>query len=127
MGPLASVVPGPATNFTTESEFAGQFTHAATVYFRGTVPAGSDYDVRWGFKQGENEIHVMMNADGTYSGKTVSHHPSCGAQGCTHVLNVLRTDHNNVQPPGTARFLWDPNDEGVWMRCADGCCKVSGT
>lgn len=26
--------------------------------------------------------------------------------------------------PGTARWSWRSNDEGMWMRCVNGCCEV---
>jgi hypothetical protein len=29
--------------------------------------------------------------------------------------------------PGTSRWRWLPNDEGVWMRCRNGCCEIRGT
>jgi len=30
----------------------------------------------------------------------------------------------SVQIPGTVRWAWDTLDEGVWMRCVNGCCEV---
>jgi len=26
--------------------------------------------------------------------------------------------------PGTVRWSWKSNDEGIWMRCVNGCCEV---
>lgn len=30
-------------------------------------------------------------------------------------------------PPGAARWYWDPEDDGLWIRCAVGCCQVRVT
>ena len=126
-GPIdASVIPGPAADYTAENQFDGVYHHAATVYF-DVAPTASEYVNDWGFKKGENQIVIKRNADGTYTGKVLSTGPQCPTGFCEKTVNVFRTDHANVQPPATARFLWEPNDEGAWVRCADGCCKVSAT
>ena len=26
--------------------------------------------------------------------------------------------------PGTARWRWRVDDEGMWMRCRNGCCEI---
>jgi len=33
-------------------------------------------------------------------------------------------DHPEDPPPATARWLWVPTDEGIWVRCASGCCTI---
>jgi hypothetical protein len=33
-------------------------------------------------------------------------------------------DRQGVAPPGSARFSWLANDEGVWVACDQGCCQV---
>ena len=40
---------------------------------------------------------------------------------------VTRRPHVGVTMPGTARWLWDDNDELIWIECNEGCCKVHGT
>jgi hypothetical protein len=47
-----------------------------------------------------------------------------GASGGKHV-SVTRCNLT-IDPPGTARWRWSVKDEGVWMRCAKGCCEVIG-
>jgi hypothetical protein len=37
---------------------------------------------------------------------------------------VIRHLHPGFSIPGTARWWWLPNDEGIWMRCPQGCCQV---
>jgi hypothetical protein len=39
-------------------------------------------------------------------------------------LAVTREAHTDPVI-GAARWEWDPNDEGVWVRCAAGCCRVT--
>jgi hypothetical protein len=38
-------------------------------------------------------------------------------------LAVERTAHGE-RVIGAARWEWDPDDEGVWVRCGAGCCKI---
>ncbi len=38
---------------------------------------------------------------------------------------VVRHLHPNFPIPGNARWWWDPRDEGIWVRCPQGCCQVS--
>ena len=38
---------------------------------------------------------------------------------------VVRHLHQNFPIPGNARWWWDPKDEGIWMRCPNGCCQVT--
>ena len=39
---------------------------------------------------------------------------------------VDREDHSNHKGKmrGTARWAWKDDDEGIWIRCAKGCCQV---
>jgi hypothetical protein len=38
---------------------------------------------------------------------------------------VVWHDHQGFPIPGNARWYWLPNDEGIWMRCPNGCCQVT--
>jgi len=43
---------------------------------------------------------------------------------------VVRRDHTNDYPggriPGTARWRWLADDDGIWVRCVFGCCQLYG-
>lgn len=39
---------------------------------------------------------------------------------------VTRCAIPGIDVVGTARWRWTRHDEGVWMRCAQGCCEVIG-
>jgi hypothetical protein len=125
----ASIVPGVATTFTGIGNFENQMVHLATVHFNVNVPPNSKYGLHWGFKIGDNQIWVRKNGS-DWVGEVRNYGPSMGCtptSPCVHPVVIERTDHNGVYPPATARFRWDENDEGLWARCDDGCCKVSGT
>jgi hypothetical protein len=38
---------------------------------------------------------------------------------------VKHAIHNKAPVPSTARWLWDPNDETIWLGCEQGCCEVT--
>lgn len=38
---------------------------------------------------------------------------------------VKRHLHQGFSIPGNARWYWLPNDEGIWVRCPNGCCQVT--
>ena len=121
----AAIIPGPATEFTSAAQFEPSFAHAATVYISGN-PEGTKYDTGWGFKTGTNEIQIQKAAgQDSWTGQVVSHGQGCPSTGCLKTVRVVKENHG-TNPPGIVRFRWDEADEGVWVRCADGCCKVSG-
>jgi hypothetical protein len=46
---------------------------------------------------------------------------------------VIRRDHSDLRPqlrrlgieiPGTVRWRWRIDDEGLWVRCGYGCCEI---
>jgi hypothetical protein len=119
----ASVVPAQGATIEELARFEGKMFHAATVYFRGD-PKGTKYETAWGFAQGENEI--WLGKTGEIWHAEVRRSTGCGSPPCVHVVKAVRKPHLRL-PPATARFQWDPLDEGIWVRCADGCCQVSGT
>jgi hypothetical protein len=39
---------------------------------------------------------------------------------------VQHSTHTEIQPiPGVARWLWDANDEEIWLACEQGCCEIT--
>jgi len=37
---------------------------------------------------------------------------------------VTRRPHRGITMPGTARWLWEDDDELIWVECDEGCCQV---
>jgi hypothetical protein len=104
------------------------WTHVATVHFRGN-PAGTKYGRRpsgstgafWNFVNGENEIFLRVDASKPKGWAAEVRN----RQGTFELVIVDRDDHTGKHIPGTARWHWDPQDEGAWVRCDDGCCKIA--
>jgi hypothetical protein len=47
------------------------------------------------------------------------------AAGDTAYRCVTRHVHAGFDIPGNARWWWTDSDEGIWMRCPQGCCQVT--
>jgi hypothetical protein len=43
-----------------------------------------------------------------------------------HYHCAARCDYGFMKVPGTARWRWLPDDDGIWVRCIEGCCEVRG-
>ena len=95
----------------------GQFV--ATVRFKG-APVGR-YLNNWHFKDGVNKLYVWRDPSGAWKGEIQN------KSGLTTKYTKVYVDQRHVgtNPPWTARFRWDPNDEEIWVACAGGCCYVS--
>jgi hypothetical protein len=120
----ASIVPDKGARLTSIEKFEGNWVKAATVVFSDD-PRASKYETSWGFAEGRNQI--LIRKDGNlWSGRVKHHNGLSCLLGCTKDVIVKRHPHQTM-PPATARFRWEEHDEGLWVRCADGCCKVSGT
>jgi hypothetical protein len=122
----ASLIPGPAADFNDSTDYViGQWYHAATVYFP-SAPVHLKYTQRWMFKQGENKIYIRHNGPNDWSARIrKTGGPFCSFLTCWQPLAAVREAHPGVLIPPTARFRWLEDDEGIWVRCADGCCTVS--
>jgi hypothetical protein len=128
---VGTAAPGPGASFDEESAFENGFVHASTIHFR-KAPNHTKYKDSWKFREGVNEIFIVKqpNTD-EWAGRIYTSGWLCslfkGSSGCYRDLHVAKDPHHGVTIPATSRFRWDERDEGVWVRCADGCCKVSGT
>lgn len=128
---VGTAAPGPAASYDLLSQFEDSLVHAATVHFRN-APGDKTYKDDWKFRQGLNEIFIAKrpNSD-DWAGRIRVKGFLCkqfpGLDHCYKDLKVEREPHTGAVIPATARFRWEELDEGVWVRCADGCCKVSGT
>jgi hypothetical protein len=129
----ATVAPGEGAAIDGLENFEGRWVHAATVHFRNN-PTHQKYTGGWKFHAGMNEVYIQKErGSNRWAGRVKLRDGWCGAfwwlmgDRCYKDLSVDRADHNKPDIPATARFRWDEHDEGVWVRCDDGCCKVSGT
>lgn len=128
---LASVVPDSALdNFTIEDNFDSGYVHVATVRFKAK-PKGT-YETKWGFRKGDNEVFLKYDASIGWTGQVRNYWMIFGVvvYTWTHDMVIRRHPHATSpatsNPPGAARFLWDDAlDEGLWVRCDAGCCKVA--
>ena len=98
----------------------GEAQHAATIVLESR-PVGI-YDTRWHLKRGDNELFLWKDAAGRWYGEIQN-------RGFLNSLNRIKVyvekRHAGTNPPATARFRWDPDDEEIWVACDGGCCYVS--
>lgn len=124
----ASIIPDTALyRRTMEHDFSQGWVRSAVVHFRGTPggkygrrPAGDTMNPYWNFVRGENEIYLKMDSSKP-SGWAAEVRNSAG----TFEIVVVHRHPHSKPVPGTARFRWMDQDEGGWIRCEDGCCKVA--
>ena len=130
---VASVIPDSSLDgFTIGTNFSSGYVHVATVHFKAK-PKG-DYETKWGFKKGFNEVFLKYDTTSPtgWIGQ-VRNYLKLGdfvLYTWTYDMEVDRHPHatnpGSLNPPGAARFLWDDRlDEGLWVRCDAGCCKVA--
>jgi hypothetical protein len=97
------------------------WVHVATVRFPQAT-AGTHYDAKFGFRQGDNLIGLRIDpASGNWQAAVID---ANGNQ--MKPLAVERPRHDHPAPvPGVARFAWREDDEDLWIRCDQGCCRIS--
>lgn len=130
----ASIVPAPRLGAFKIADFDTGWVHVAEVAIHGPLngpnakygrPASTTDRGYWGFVQGDsNFIYLRTTTDSTtYPSGWMAEvrHPK---QGAFPLLVVRRHDHTGHKIPGTARFRWIDHDDGNWIRCDDGCCKI---
>jgi hypothetical protein len=111
-------------------DFNNVFVPMAWVWL-DNVPTNSKYDHdanNWGygFKQHWNLVSVGYDTSAKVWMAQIQavSDDFKDAAGLAHTLPVGNTDHQ-VDMPGTSRFAWSANDDGLWMPCDQGCCRVS--
>ena len=112
----ASVVPTDSLDAYDLNRFSTR-TPVAQVYFADD-PKATKYDTVWAFKKGQNSMELMQASAGAWQ---VYINGALNSK-----LRVVRTGHEsyNMHVVGTARWHWKDDDEAVWVRCAEGCCRV---
>lgn len=130
----ASIIPHPDLGqYTIRQNFDTGWVHSATVvidfepvgrYAKYGRPPSPDEKKYWGFLKGDNEIYLRTTTDSvTYpSGwRAQVRHKNAEPY---ELLVIERHEHKPKRIPGTARFRWIEDDDGDWIRCEDGCCKI---
>jgi hypothetical protein len=120
----ASVVASPELRGYNANGWPSGFVHAATVVM--TRPPSGKYVSAWRFRGGTNLIFLKRVGRGQFQAE-LRHWSVVG--GVPHLIRTKTlqvTYHAHNRPvPATARFLWNPGDEDVWVSCEAGCCMVS--
>ena len=126
----AFVVPAENLGRLGEAEFRQGWQLVATVKFVSGGPKAK-YSDNWHFEPTtENKIYVRID--------TATNKWESVIERRTYIFPWLplpwirswyrtidREDHEGMDIPGIARFRWDKDDEDLWVRCDDGCCKIS--
>lgn len=124
----AAVIPDPGLGrYSIPSNFDTGWVHVATVRFGGN-PNSTAYGSKWHYRGGNNEVFIRTSTSSTtgWTGevRNVTHFLGIPI---THRYTVIvnRTPHTGLSIPGTSRFWWYDDDEGLWVRCDEGCCQVA--
>ena len=107
-------------------EYRNVWRRAATVVL-DTDPTGTKYATRWGMRRGINIIELAYAEVSTGSWQWIARvtpAPTGGMRPPSKPLLVTQESHPDVVVPGTARFRWRGMDEGVWVPCDQGCCRL---
>lgn len=134
----ASIIPAPGLDAATREGFDKDWVHAATVVIKqslssdsrlrkyGRPPAATpDAPGYWGYLQGENRIYLRTTGDRELSPSGWLAEVRHDSLPKAHQLMVVeRHDHKPKKLWGTARFRWLDHDDGDWIECDDGCCKI---
>jgi hypothetical protein len=97
----------------------------ATVMFKGPPPSDVKY-TDWQFHNGKSQLWIRKVAANTYEAQFVQGASENKEPNKTGWLGVyFGGKHEKVTVPGVARWIWSPDDEGVWVACDQGCCEIS--
>lgn len=120
----AAVFPVPNLDRLDRSDFA-VYRRVAWLYIFDPIPAGSKY-ASWGMGVGANHKNkVELKFDAASSKWSVRITP----QGGTPITwtEVEEMPHLDVPIPGTVRFRFTVEDDGIWVPCGQSCCRAKGT
>jgi len=113
------------TGGTTGSTMTG--IKVATILLDDATPSATKYGL-WNLQPGTPGGAVgatdvwMRFFNNTYEAQFVPAGTTPNPSGTWYV--AYQTPHS-IPVPGTARWIWDPQDEGVWVACEQGCCEIS--
>lgn len=127
----ATVVPEPDLATKPISEFKGVWVRVATVWLGGD-PSGTKYGAptagmphTWNMRRGLNALELSFDGV-SWQGRVYPVSANGYTPTTTGVTRLIVTQekHLDVLVPGTARFRWRVADEGIWVPCDQGCCRV---
>ena len=118
----ATIVPHDAIDELQLSDFA-EWVEIADIRLKQDPPTTSKY-YKWGLRKGKNVLELRMVGT-TFEAQVTSW---AGGVRVTRPWEFIepRHPHEDAAVPGTARFRWTIADEGIWVPCGQGCCKVEG-
>lgn len=121
-GPSVSITPVENLAKLSAEFRAPNGVQTATIKVFGKAPAGDKYK-DWGLvDDGLTEVWVRVTSAGVWEMQLRT--PATPYS--TRWLAISRSPHKAGLVPGTARWKWDPADEGIWVACDQGCCETSG-
>ncbi len=108
-------------------------------------PASNSKYADWGLKNGWNELAICHGSQDACEAGTVPNESVCVANtdtdgrrwyvrikargasdsGVYRCLHFHRDAYGAAEFPSVARWMWLPRDEGIWVRCPQGCCQVN--
>ena len=114
----AAFVPERDVNEKSANDFKGPaWQRVATVHFKDD-PAATKYGTQMHLRKGDNYIEIRFfnnNWEAQVAYKT---------GGTSPLKFIYRHPHNDAGVPGTARFRWRDDDDGLWAPCGQACCRV---
>jgi hypothetical protein len=95
----------------------------ATVFFLG-APVDKYRDT-WGLLPGRTNIWMRRAPSGGIDTLQIQFTRAAKADPNGTWFLVKHQKHIVAAVPSTARWLWDPKDETIWLGCEQGCCEVT--
>ena len=128
-GLIGTVIPDDDVNTRPMAYYSGPtFKRVAVITIEGSQADldNSKYGTvatpkRWGMSLGKNVVGLRYDSTkNEWQAAILDSHNQV-----SHALKVVSRDtHPMAMIPATARWLWDPGDEIMWLPCSDGCCTV---
>ena len=116
-GPRATITALRGLDALTMDSLARRGRPLARIVSDGAYP-------KLGIKAGTNWLFVQhLGGPPTDSTRWRARMVAADGTDTTLVFNSFE-DHPTDPPPATARWLWVPTDEAIWVRCASGCCTI---
>jgi hypothetical protein len=115
-GVVGSIIPDENLGTYEVADFQAGWLPVAMIEMGATL---LKYETTFGLKQGRNRLDLMIDATGRWRGRITA---DTGEQFAVEIVPA----HLHHNPAAVARWGWWENDETMWVRCAYGCCQVSG-
>jgi hypothetical protein len=120
-GPLASIEPRMRLDGLTDSDFMTRFVTVARITADGPY---RQLGMRYGAGPGMNVNFIALRREG--DGWTGVMLWPGARTGIPLQVRIDTTHAMGDHPPPVARWLYDEEDERVWIRCGSSCCIIDG-